>query len=117
VVLALAASVDRADTSDVSAEGYAPVVLAADVSRRIDDSEFALAARLPRAIQSKKLLDASSTCPHGAIALAYVEWFGESEQMLEVDWATSRNSEDGRPFAAALTARRVLSDAPRAARR
>jgi hypothetical protein len=29
--------------------------------------------------------------PDGAIALAYVEWAGESEQMLVVDWATSRD--------------------------
>jgi len=57
---------------------------------------------MPR--RSKKLLDAISTGVHGAIALAYVEWAGESEQMIVVDWAVIRNAADARAFAAALSA-------------
>ena len=83
----------------------AAVVLAADVSRSIDDGEFALQRRgYVQAIQDPKLMDAISTGPHGAIALAYVEWAGESEQKQVVNWAVIRNADDARVFAAALTA-------------
>src|SRR5271166_3553289 len=73
-------------------------------------------AAMPR--RSKKLLDAISTGVHGAIALAYVEWAGESEQMIVVDWAVIRNAADGAPSPRHLAPRRALSsDAPRLARR
>src|SRR5208337_2619023 len=53
----------------------AAVVLAADVSRSIDDGEFALQRKgYADAIEGQRLIDAISTGPHGAIALAYVEW-------------------------------------------
>src|SRR5271157_2669364 len=105
VVLGLAASAGRcADASDAPAEVDAAVVLAADVSRSIDDGEFALERRgYAEAIQSRKLLDAISTGPHGAIALCYVEWAGEGEQMIVADWAVIRNAADARAFAAALS--------------
>jgi Protein of unknown function (DUF1194) len=104
VVLAVAAG-RWAGAADAPAEVDAAVVLAADVSRSIDDGEFALERRgYAEAIQSQKLLDAISTGPHGAIALAYVEWAGESEQMIVVDWAVIGNAADARAFAAALGA-------------
>jgi len=83
----------------------AAVVLAADVSRSIDDDEFALQRRgYADAIQSQQVLDAVSTGPHGAIALAYVEWAGDGEEKVVVDWAVIRNQTDAVAFAAALTA-------------
>ena len=120
VVLALTASAYRwADAADAPTEVDAAVVLAADVSRSIDDGEFALERRgYAETIQSQKLLDAVSTGVHGAIALAYVEWAGESEQMIVVDWAVIRNAADGAPSPRHLAPRRALSsDAPRLARR
>ena len=70
----------------------AAIVLAADVSRSIDDDEFALERRgYADAIQSRQLLDAISTGPHGAIALSYVEWAGDGEERVVVDWALIRN--------------------------
>ena len=111
VLMALAASAGRcADAADAPVEVDAAVVLAADVSRSIDDGEFALERRgYAEAIQSQKLLEAIATGPHGAIALAYVEWAGESERMIVVDWAIIRKATDARAFAAAL------SGAPRSA--
>ena len=83
----------------------AAIVLAADVSRSIDDGEFALERRgYADAIQSQQLIDAISTGPHGAIALSYVEWAGEGEEKVVVDWAVIRNDADARAFVAALTA-------------
>jgi hypothetical protein len=83
----------------------AAIVLAADVSRSIDDEEFALERRgYADAIRSQQLLDAISTGPHGAIALAYVEWAGDGEERVVVDWAVIRNQNDASAFAAAITA-------------
>jgi uncharacterized protein DUF1194 len=81
------------------------IVLAADVSRSIDDEEFALQRRgYADAIQSQRLIDAISTGPHGAIALAYVEWAGDGEERVVTDWAVIRNLADARAFVAAMTA-------------
>ena len=106
VVLALGAFAGGwAGATDAPAEVDAAVVLAADVSRSIDDGEFALERRgYAEAIQSQKLLDAIATGPHGAIALSYVEWAGESEQMVVIDWTVIRNSANAHGFAAALSA-------------
>jgi hypothetical protein len=83
----------------------AAIVLAADVSRSIDDEEFALERRgYGDAIQSQQLIDAISTGPHGAIALAYVEWAGDGEERVVVDWAVIRNEADARTFVAAMAA-------------
>ena len=82
----------------------AAIVLAADVSRSIDDDEFALQRRgYAAAIVSDKLMEAIHSGPHGAIALAYVEWAGDGEQAIVVDWTVLRNSSDAAKFAAALT--------------
>ena len=83
----------------------AAIVLAADVSRSIDDDEFALQRRgYAAAIVSDKLMEAIHSGPHGAIALAYVEWAGEGEQAIVVDWMVLRNSTDAAKFATALAA-------------
>src|SRR5271169_1325899 len=79
----------------------AAIVLAADVSRSIDDEEFALQRRgYADAIQSQQLIDAISTGPHGAIALSYVEWAGDGEERLVADWAVIRNQTDASAFVA-----------------
>jgi hypothetical protein len=93
----------RAASAPVAVD--AAIVLAADVSRSIDDEEFALERRgYADAIKSQQLLDAISTGPHGAIALAYVEWAGDGEERVVVDWAVIRNEADARAFVAAMTA-------------
>jgi Protein of unknown function (DUF1194) len=99
-----------AQASQASAAGApvavdAAIVLAADVSRSIDDDEFALERRgYADAIQSQQLLDAISTGPHGAIALAYVEWAGDGEERVVLDWAVIRNPAEARAFATAMRA-------------
>jgi hypothetical protein len=98
-----------ADAADPAVAVDAAVVLAADVSRSIDDSEFALQRRgYADAIQDRRLMDAISTGPRGAIALAYVEWAGDSEQKLVIDWTVIRNVSEAHAFAS------VLMAAPRA---
>jgi len=105
VVVAFAPEARRAGAAGAPVAVDAAIVLAADVSRSIDDDEFALQRRgYADAIQSQQLLDAVSTGPHGAIALAYVEWAGDGEDKVVVDWAVIRNQTDAQAFTAALTA-------------
>ena len=106
VVLALMAFHEpRARAAGAPVAVDAAIVLATDVSRSIDDDEFALERRgYADAIQSQQLIDAISTGPHGAIALSYVEWAGDGEERVVVDWAVIRNQADARAFAAAMTA-------------
>jgi hypothetical protein len=106
ILFALAApEARRAGAAGAPVAVDAAIVLAADVSRSIDDGEFALERRgYADAIQSQQLIDAISTGPHGAIALSYVEWAGEGEEKVVVDWAVIRNDADARAFAAALSA-------------
>jgi hypothetical protein len=74
------------------------------VSRSINDEEFDLQRRgYAAAIVSDKLMEAIRSGPHGAIALAYVEWAGEGEQTIVVDWTVVRNPADAQKFAASLT--------------
>jgi uncharacterized protein DUF1194 len=81
------------------------VVLAADVSRSIDDSEFDLQRRgYEAAIVNPKLMEAIGAGAHHAIALCYVEWAGEGEQKIVVNWAVLRSAADAEAFAAALAA-------------
>ena len=106
ILLALAvAQATRAGAASAPVPVDAAIVLAADVSRSIDDEEFALERRgYADAIASQQLLDAISTGPHGAIALAYVEWAGDGEERVVVDWAVIRNEADARVFVGAMTA-------------
>ena len=81
------------------------VVLAADVSRSINEDEFDLQRRgYAAAIVSPKLMEAIRSGPHGAIALCYVEWAAEGEQKIVVDWKIVRGSADAEAFAATLLA-------------
>lgn len=84
------------------------LVLAADVSRSINDEEFALQRRgYAAAITNPTVLDAIRSGRHGAIAIAFVEWAGEAEQKTVVEWTLIGEAADARKFAAAL------ADAPR----
>jgi hypothetical protein len=100
IIFALGAAPMRADEAVDAA-----IVLAADVSRSIDDDEFDLQRRgYAAAVVSDKLMEAIHAGPHGAIALAYVEWAGEREQTTVVDWTVLRAPADAAKFAAALSA-------------
>src|SRR5271156_1687643 len=104
IVIALAATdARRAGAAGAPVAVDAAIVLAADVSRSIDDHEFALARRGDAdAIQTQQLLDPFPTGPPPARAVAYVEWAGDGEDRVVVDWALIRNQTDAQAFAAAL---------------
>jgi len=79
------------------------IVLAADVSRSIDEGEFALQQRgYAAAIADPRVIDAILAGRHGAIAVAFVEWAGAGEQQTVIDWKVIASGADARAFADAL---------------
>ncbi len=84
------------------------VVLAADVSRSIDQEEFELQRRgYAAAVTSARFLKAVASGPHGAVALCFVEWAGIGQQAVVVNWTVIRDGEGAAEFA------KVLLEAPR----
>jgi hypothetical protein len=81
------------------------LVLAADVSRSINDDEFTLQRRgYAAALVDARVLDAIRAGPHGAVAIVFVEWAGEVEQKTVVDWAVIHDGGEAHAFADALRA-------------
>jgi hypothetical protein len=98
-IVQLAGAANAAEAVDVA------LVLAADVSRSINDDEFALQrGGYAAAITSPRLLNAIHSGAHGAIAVSFVEWAGEAEQKTVIDWQVIRDEADAHKFAAALLA-------------
>lgn len=79
------------------------LVLAADVSRSIDEAEFNLQRRgYAAALGDKRVLRAIADGPNHAIALTFVEWSDTLEQQVVVDWTTIHDGEDAAAVAAAI---------------
>jgi len=81
------------------------LVLAADVSRSIDESEFALQRKgYSAALTDPRVLAAIRGGATGTIAVCFVEWSGAGEQTIVVDWTVIRDEEDAGGLAAAILA-------------
>lgn len=81
------------------------LVLAADVSRSITSDEFQLQRQgYARAIASPEVVRAIQAGAHGAIAITFVEWSGETEQRIVVDWQVIRDAASAKKFVATLLA-------------
>ena len=105
VALAAAAIGARIGSARAAQAVDVTLVLAADVSRSINDEEFALQRRgYAAAITNPRVLDEIAGGAHGAIAVSFVEWAGESEQKTVVDWTLIRDAADARKFADAVLA-------------
>ncbi|HTV38308.1 MAG TPA: DUF1194 domain-containing protein [Xanthobacteraceae bacterium] len=86
----------------------AAIVLAADVSRSIDDEEFELQRHgYAEAVTSPQFLQAVQGGAHGAVALCLVEWAGPEQQAVVAKWMVIRDGEGAAEFA------KILLDAPR----
>jgi hypothetical protein len=89
----------RAQTTDLL------LVLAADVSRSIDESEFALQRKgYSSALTDPRVLAAIRGGSTGTIAICFVEWSGAGEQNVVADWTVIRDEEDDGGLAAAILA-------------
>lgn len=79
------------------------VVLAADVSRSIDDGEFELQRKgYAAAMTDPRVLKAIASGPHHAIALSFVEFSGDDEQHVVVPWTALRDEEGAGSVASIL---------------
>src|SRR5882757_10844323 len=88
-----------------SAGGDLEVILAADVSRSIDDAEFDLQRKgYAAALTDPRVLTAIRGRSGGAIGVCFIEWSGDEDQQVVVDWTEIRDAEDAGSIAAAIVA-------------
>src|SRR5271163_1650072 len=81
------------------------LVLVTDVSRSIDDSEFALEKNgYASAFTSQKVLEAIQGGPAGKIAVAYVEFASSFEVRTVLDWTVIRDKASAQAFVDKLSA-------------
>ena len=81
------------------------LVLAADVSRSINETEFSLQRNgYAAAIRDHRVIEAIQAGRHAAIVVTFVEWAGAQEQQTVVDWMRIANDDDAKTFADRLTA-------------
>src|SRR6201992_3514786 len=81
------------------------VTLAADVSRSIDDAEFDLQRKgYAAALTDPRVLAAIHGRSGAAIGVCFIEWSGDEDQQVVVDWTEIRDEEDAGSMAAAIIA-------------
>ena len=81
------------------------LVLVTDVSRSIDDSEFALEKDgYAAAFTSEQVISAIKAGPLGSIAVSYVEFASGFEVKTVLDWTVIRDADSARAFVEKLTA-------------
>jgi hypothetical protein len=81
------------------------LTLAADVSRSIDDGEFDLQRKgYAAALTDPRVLTAINSRSGAAIGVCFIEWSGDEDQQVVVDWTEIRDEEDAGSMAAAIIA-------------
>ncbi|HEY8288465.1 MAG TPA: DUF1194 domain-containing protein [Acetobacteraceae bacterium] len=101
LILALVTQPSNARAADVDVA----LVLVTDVSRSIDDSEFALEKNgYARAFTDQAVLDAIHSGTNGAIAVAYVEFASSFEVRTVMDWTVVRDRASAQAFIDRLSA-------------
>jgi hypothetical protein len=105
VAVAFIAPVARNSVAAAPESVDTALILAADVSRSINDREFDLQRHgYAAAIVSPQVLEAIHSGERQSIALAFVEWAGSGEEKVVVDWSVIRSDADAAKFAAAILA-------------
>ena len=75
------------------------LVLAADVSRSIDEPKFQLQRQgYAAAISHPRVLNAIASGPNQRIAICFVEWSGPGAQKIVIDWTPIGDSDAARRF-------------------
>ena len=102
LALVFAAGGVRAERVDVA------LVLAADVSRSVDEEEFRLQRDgIATALTDPKVLNAIRSGLHGAVAICFVEWSGVGQQLVVADWVVVHDLASAQQIAA------IVRSAPR----
>jgi hypothetical protein len=93
VVAAGSSFAARADEGEVDVL----LVLAADVSRSVDDKKFKLQREgYAAAIMDPRVVRAMTGGPKGRVGVAFIEWASEWEQRVVVDWTVIAGEQDAR---------------------
>jgi hypothetical protein len=72
------------------------LALIADVSRSVDNDEFRLQREgFATALTDPRVLNAIRSGAVGAIGVTFIEWSGDDEQKVVVDWTVIRDGESG----------------------
>jgi uncharacterized protein DUF1194 len=75
------------------------LVLAADVSRSVDQPKFQLQREgYAAAVSNPRVLDAIASGPNHRIAICFVEWSGSGNQKLVIDWTMISDANSARGF-------------------
>jgi hypothetical protein len=99
--LGLASPSARADEGQVDVL----LVLAADVSRSVDDREFKLQREgFAAAMTDPRVLKVMASGATGRIGVAFVEWASEFEQRVVVDWFLVANEGDAKELSQRILA-------------
>ena len=97
LAVALAAQAQAAERVDLL------LVLAADVSRSMDDPKFRLQrSGYIEALTNTRVLDAIQSGTHRRIAATFVEWSGVVSQKVVIDWMAISDEASARRFADGL---------------
>ncbi|HYB10969.1 MAG TPA: DUF1194 domain-containing protein [Alphaproteobacteria bacterium] len=106
IAAALAVSIFATPNRTLAAETVdVAIVLAADVSRSVDDDEFNLQREgYARAFTNPQVLQAIQAGANRGIAVTFVEWSGASDQKVVADWTIVRDGESGAVFSSMILA-------------
>jgi len=75
------------------------LVLAADVSRSVDERKFQLQRQgYVAALADRRVLDAIRSGPNGGVAVAFVEWSGEGNERVVINWTAIRDDATAKSF-------------------
>jgi hypothetical protein len=75
------------------------LVLAADVSRSIDNEKFQLQRDgYAAAFSNARVLEAIASGKHGRIAVCFVEWSGLASQKLVIGWSVIKDAQTAKQF-------------------
>jgi hypothetical protein len=75
------------------------LALAADVSRSVDERKFQLQRQgYVAALADRRVLDAIRSGPNSRVAVAFVEWSGEGNQRVVINWTAIRDDATAKSF-------------------
>ncbi len=95
-VLTSAAGLNKARAAD---QVDLLLVLAADVSRSVDEPKFQLQrSGYANALTNPRVLEAIRSGPNGRIAVIFVEWSGVMSQKVVIDWTLINDEASARQF-------------------
>ena len=103
IAFALAAEASLAARPALAEEGTVDLllVLAADVSRSVDEKKFKLQRDgYAAAIADPRVVRAMTAGPAGRIALCFIEWASNGEQTVVIDWTAVAGDGDAKGISA-----------------